>query len=100
MSRSIETIARRRRSKASRIVATAERSPVSAATAAAWDTFATFDVACDCRLVAAVTTSVGRRIQPTRQPVIAYVLATPLTTTQRSASSGTTTGIEGAVTPP
>jgi hypothetical protein len=90
----------RRRSKASRIVATADRSPVSAAIAAAWETFATLDVAWDCRLVAAFTTSVGPRIQPTRHPVIAYVLATPLTTTQRSTSSGTTTGMDGAVTPP
>jgi hypothetical protein len=37
-------------------------------------------------LVAAFTTSLGPIIQPTRQPVIAYVLATPLTTTQLSAA--------------
>src|SRR3712207_9363370 len=80
----MDTIVRRRRSKASRITAAADRSPVSAATAAAWDTLATFEVACDCRLVAALTTSAGPTTQPTRQPVIAYVLATPLTTTQRS----------------
>ena len=60
-----------RRSKASRIVAAADRSPVSAATAAAWETFATFEVAWDCRLVAALTRSAGPSIQPTRQPVIA-----------------------------
>jgi hypothetical protein len=53
------------------MVATAERSPVSAAIAAACDTFATLDVACECRLVAALTTSAGPRIQPTRQPVMA-----------------------------
>ncbi|CAM5684526.1 UDP-N-acetylenolpyruvoylglucosamine reductase [Streptomyces badius] len=41
---------------------------------------ATSDVACDCRLVAAFTTSFGPMIHPTRQPVIAYVFATPLTT--------------------
>ena len=39
--------------------------------AAACDTLATLDVACDCRLVAALTTSVGPMSQPTRQPVIA-----------------------------
>ena len=71
ISRSIDTIVCRRRSKASRMVATADRSPVSAATAAAWETLATFDVACDCRLVAALTRSAGPSIQPTRQPVIA-----------------------------
>jgi hypothetical protein len=48
----------------------------------------------DCRFDAAATTSDGPIIQPTRQPVIAYVLATPLTTTQRSASSGVSTTIE------
>ncbi len=65
------------------------RSRVSAASAAAWETLATFEVACDCRLVAALTTSAGPIIQPTRQPVIAYVLATPLTMTTRSRSPGT-----------
>ena len=39
-------------------------------------------------------TSFGPSIQPTRQPVIAYVLATPFSTTVRSASSGTATGID------
>ncbi len=62
---------RRRRSKASRISATADRSPVRAAIAARWATLLTFDVAWDCRLVAALTTSFGPIIQPTRQPVIA-----------------------------
>ena len=62
---------RRRRSKASRIASTADRSPVRAAIAARCETLATFDVACDCRFVAALTTSRGPIIQPTRQPVIA-----------------------------
>ena len=62
---------RRRRSNASRIVATAARSPVTAAIAARCDTLATFEVRCDCRLVAALITSGGPIIQPTRQPVIA-----------------------------
>ena len=84
----------RRRSNAARIAATADRSPLTAARAAIWDTLATLEVACDCRLVAALTTSAGPSSQPTRQPVMAYVLATPLTTTQRSASSGTSVGIE------
>lgn len=77
-----------------RISATAARSPVTAASAAACETLATLDVACDCMLAAALITSFGPIIQPTRQPVIAYVLATPLTTIVRSASSGTTAGIE------
>ena len=55
-----------------------------------WDTLATLEVECDCRLVAALMTSAGPIIQPTRQPVIAYVLATPLSTMHWSASSGTT----------
>ena len=71
MSRSIFTIVCRRRSNASRIIATADRSPLTAASAATWLTLATLDVACDCRLVAALTTSAGPIIQPTRQPVIA-----------------------------
>jgi hypothetical protein len=62
---------RPRRSNASRIVAAASRSPLTAASAAACDTLATFDVACDCMLVAALTTSTGPIIQPTRQPVMA-----------------------------
>ena len=41
-----------------------------------------------------ITIASGATIQPTRQPVMAYVLATPLTTTQVSAISGTCTGIE------
>ena len=61
----------RRRSKASRISATAARSPETAASAATWATLETLEVACDCRLVAALTTSLGPMIQPTRQPVIA-----------------------------
>ena len=59
------------RSKADRISATALRSPDTAASAARWLTLATFDVACDCRLVAALITSSGPIIHPTRQPVIA-----------------------------
>ena len=64
-----------------RISATAERSPDTAARAATWATLLTFDVACDCRLLAALTMSFGPISQPTRQPVIAYVFATPLRTT-------------------
>ena len=52
---------------------------MTAASAARCATLATFDVECDWRLVAALITSVGPIIQPTRQPVMAYVLATPLT---------------------
>ena len=61
----------RRRSNAALISATAERSPVTAASAARWATFETLDVACDCRLAAALAMSAGAMIQPTRQPVIA-----------------------------
>src|SRR5262245_60765908 len=82
------------RSKAPRISATASSGPDTAVSAARCATLFTFDVECDCRFVAAVITSEGPIIHPTRQPVIAYVLATPLSTTQRSARSGTTTGIE------
>ena len=62
---------RRRRSKASRISATASRSPVSAASAARWETLETLEVAWDCRLAAASMTSGGPIIQPTRHPVMA-----------------------------
>ena len=62
---------RRRRSKAVFISSTAARSPDTAAIAARWATLETLEVACDCRLVAALTRSVGPIIQPTRQPVIA-----------------------------
>src|ERR1700733_5591239 len=90
----------RRRAKAARIVATADRSPETAARAAACATLQTFEVACDCRLAAALITAAGPIIQPTRQPVIAYVLATPFRTTQRSAIAGAATGIEANVGSP
>ena len=81
MADSIECISRPRRSNAARISPTASRSPPTAARAARWDTLATFDVAWLWKFVAALVTSAGAIIQPTRQPVMAYVLATPLTTT-------------------
>ena len=74
-------MARPRRSNAARIMATASRSPATAASAARCDTLATFDVAWLWKLIAALATSAGAIIHPTRQPVMAYVLATPLTTT-------------------
>ena len=61
----------RRRSKATFISSTAVRSPETAASAARCATLETLEVACDCRLVAALTTSLGPITQPTRQPVIA-----------------------------
>jgi hypothetical protein len=64
-------IASRRRSKAARIRVTADRSPLTAVSAAAWATLQTLEVAWDCRFVAAWMTSPGPIIQPTRQPVIA-----------------------------
>src|SRR5476651_1959836 len=100
MSFSIDTIVVRLRSNASRIIATADRSPETAASAARWETLATLEVRCDCRFVAALTTSDGPIIQPTRQPVIAYVFATPFSTTQVPASSGTTTGNDENVASP
>jgi hypothetical protein len=71
MARSSSTILRRRRSKAVRISAAATRSPETAASAAAWETLPTFEVAWLWRLMAALTTSGGPISQPTRQPVMA-----------------------------
>ena len=100
MAESISNIFRRRRSKASRMAATGAMSPVRAATAAICDTLATLDVAWDWRLAAPAITSLGPIIHPTRQPVMANVLATPLMTTLRSASSGTSAGIDENVWSP
>ena len=61
----------RRRSNAAFISATADRSPVTAASAARWATLETLEVAWDCRLPAAAARSFGAISQPTRQPVIA-----------------------------
>src|SRR5688500_15046651 len=94
MSLSAACIATARRENASRIIATADRSPLTAARAARWATLLTFDVAWLWKLIAAFVTSAGAIIHPTRQPVIAYVLATPLSTMHWSARSGTTTGID------
>ena len=60
-----------RRSNAVRMAATADRSPDTAASAAAWATLQTLEVAWLCRFAAAPITSRGPIIQPTRQPVIA-----------------------------
>ncbi len=68
---SISCILRPRRANASRISATAERSPLTAASAARCATLQTFDVLWLWKLVAAFTTSVGPINQPTRQPVMA-----------------------------
>ena len=89
-----------RRSNAERISATAVRSPLTAASAAICDTFATLDVVCDWKLIAAFMTSFGPIIQPTRQPVMAYVLATPFSTRHWPASSGTRAGMDANVCPP
>lgn len=89
-----------RRSKAVRISATASSGPETAASAATWATLETLEVACDWRLVAALTMSFGPTIQPTRHPVIAYVLATPLTTMHLSRSSGRRAGSEVNVASP
>jgi hypothetical protein len=62
---------RRRRSNASRIMATSSSPPDTAAKAARWATLETFEVDCDWRLVAALMTSVGPIIHPTRHPVMA-----------------------------
>ncbi len=53
------------------MTATAARSPDTAASAAAWATLQTLEVAWLCRFAAASITSRGPIIQPTRQPVIA-----------------------------
>ena len=60
-----------RRANDSRIMATAERSPLTASRAAICATLETFEVVCDWKLIAAFITSFGPIIQPTRQPVIA-----------------------------
>ena len=51
--------------------ATADKSPVTAVSAAAWATLQTLEVAWDCRFPAALMASAGPIIQPTRQPVMA-----------------------------
>ena len=60
------------RSKAARISATQSRlAGDGGERGRAATTLATFDVECDWRLVAALMTSEGPIIQPTRQPVMA-----------------------------
>src|SRR5688572_31603187 len=54
------------------IAPTGSCEPVNACRAAFCEIDATFDVECPCRVSAAVTTSLGPRIQPQRQPVIEY----------------------------
>lgn len=88
MALSASTIAARRRSKARRMAATASRFPPTAAIAARWETFETFEVRCPWSLAAAFATGSGAIIHPTRHPVIAYVLATPLSTSSWFLSSG------------
>src|SRR5918994_4565408 len=89
----IECIVPARRSKADRIIATSSSDPDTAASASRCETFDTLEVAWLWKLVDALITSSGPIIQPTRQPVIAYVLATPLTMMHWSARSGTRVGI-------
>ncbi len=67
----MRTIVRRRRSNASRIMATSSNPPVSAARAARCETFATLDVSWLWMLVAAAMASEGPMTQPTRHPVMA-----------------------------
>ncbi|CAB4882497.1 unannotated protein [freshwater metagenome] len=64
-------IVRPRRSNASRIIETADKSPATAASAAACATLLTFDVAWLWKLIEAFITSTGPIIQPTRHPVMA-----------------------------
>ena len=52
----------------------------SARSAACCDTDDAFDVVCDWNAVIALETATGAMLQPIRQPVIAYALATPLIT--------------------
>src|SRR2546430_1484074 len=93
-------ITARGQNAAGRMVEVKSRLPVRAARAAAWERLETLEVVGDWRLVAAAATSAGAISQPTRPPVMANAFDTALMTTQRSASSGTTTGIEGASRPP
>src|SRR5260370_24684754 len=89
-----------RRSNDVRMVATAARSPDTAASAAAWATLQTLEVTWLCMFAAALITSRGPIIQPTRQPVIAYVFATPFSTTHVPAICGVWTGMEEKVASP
>src|SRR5690625_6619196 len=73
--------------------------PVSAAMAARCEIFATLEVIWDCKFATALAMSAGAISQPTRHPVIANVLATPLTMIVVAAASGTSAGSEAAVTP-
>ena len=82
-----------------RICSTAVRSPLTAASAARCETLATLEVRCDWKFVAALMTSLGAIIQPTRHPVMAYVFATPLTRIVWPATSGTASTIETARAP-
>ena len=71
MALSIRCIVSPRRAKAVRISATASSGPLTAARAARWLTLATLEVAWLWRLAAALMTSAGPIIQPTRHPVMA-----------------------------
>ena len=93
-------MARRRRSKASRMASTSSNGPDTAAKAAACATLHTFEVRCPCRRTAPAITCGGPIIHPTRHPVMAKVLATPLTTTHRSAASGACAGRDENPAPP
>ena len=73
--------------------------PFSASIAARCEMLDTFEERCDWRLPAALMASTGPTIHPRRHPVIAYVLATPLTRMVRSVSSGTASTIDTARTP-
>eukprot|EP01022_Parablepharisma_sp_SALTPOND_P035049 TRINITY_DN939_c0_g4_i4.p1 TRINITY_DN939_c0_g4~~TRINITY_DN939_c0_g4_i4.p1 ORF type:complete len:1248 (+),score=348.87 TRINITY_DN939_c0_g4_i4:2480-6223(+) len=78
----------RRRRQTSANSATKDWSPVSAASAAAWLTELGLLVDCDCRMSSAPTRSAGPAAQPMRQPVMAQVLETPLTSRVRSRNAG------------
>ncbi len=61
---------------------------------ARWDRLATLPQRWDCSVDAVATRSAGPISHPTRHPVMANVLATPLRTMVWSAASGTRVGSE------
>ncbi|MNI58399.1 hypothetical protein D3C73_1135110 [compost metagenome] len=82
------TAASRRLRYTSTLSRTKDWSPFSAATAAAWLMDDGHDDVWDCSLFMAAIRGAGPTPYPSRQPVIAYALDTPLTSKMRSLSAG------------
>ena len=89
----------RRSLKISRIFSSSSSLPLRAASAAYCETLAGLLVAWLWKESIALATSFGAASQPMRQPVIAYVLETPLTMTVFSLSFSLTCAMEKCLTP-